>query len=328
MLRNHESSLKKANEIIKVLLVSQHNWRKLLFGASSRDFIWRTLFLIFAIITSSVILFIFIDVWRESFPALIALGPQLFGSVWDPTITHQYGISVFIVGTLCVTAFSLLIAIPLGIGGALFLAEYSPARLKEPLRMVLILMAGLPSIIYGLWGLYSLIPFLRNLISSIPGLEWYSGFGILPASIVLAIMLLPTIVAVSYDAMQMVPDTLREASYALGASRTETSVKVVLFTALPGVGAAVLLSLGRAIGETMAVLLVTGNSAQFPTSIFSQVYVMTSVIANQLGLAIGGYPLMQSALFVVALILLIISMLFSFVAKLIVRWGMRKQGLT
>jgi phosphate transport system permease protein len=159
-------------------------------------------------------------------------------------------------------------------------------------------------------------------------MEWYTGFGVLPASIVLSIMLLPTIVTVSYDSMVMVPDTLREASYALGASRTETSVKVVLKTALPGIGAAVLLSLGRAVGETMAVLLLTGNNASgIPLSIFDLCYVMTSVIANQLGLAVGGYPLMQSALFFVALMLLLLAMVFSFVAKVIVSWGMRKQGL-
>jgi phosphate transport system permease protein len=158
-------------------------------------------------------------------------------------------------------------------------------------------------------------------------MEWYSGYGVLPAAIILSIMLLPTIVAVSYDSMVMVPDTLREASYALGASRTETSIKVVLKTALPGVGAAVLLSLGRAVGETMAVLLVTGNNTTFPRWIFDQCYVMTSVIANQLGLAVGGYPLMESSLFVVALVLLLLSMLFSLTAKSIVAWGMRRQGL-
>ncbi len=308
--------------------MAQRDWRKILFGASTRNLVGRILLLIAAIITSLVIVFIFLDVWAEALPAIIILGPSLFGTTWDPTVTQQYGITVFIIGTLWVTGLSLIIAIPLGIAGSLFLAEYSPNRLKEPLRIILILMAGIPSIIYGLWGMYTLVPFLRDWLGSLPGLEWYTGFGVLPASIVLAVMLLPTIVAVSYDSMVMVPDTLREASYALGASRTETSVKVVLTTALPGVGAAVLLSLGRAVGETMAVLLLTGNnSANIPTSIFDLCYVMTSVIANQLGLAVGGYPLMQSSLFFVALMLLILAMVFSFTAKVIVSWGMRKQGL-
>lgn len=308
--------------------MTQRYWRKILFGASTRDLIGRTLLLFLAVIASVVIVFIFLEVWAEALPAILILGPQLFGSVWDPTVTQQYGILVFIVGTLWVTGLSLLIAIPLGIAGSLFLAEYSPHRLKEPLRILLILMAGIPSIVYGLWGMYTLVPFLREVIGSLPGMGWYTGFGVLPASIVLAIMLLPTIVTVSYDAMIMVPDTLREASYALGASRTETSAKVVLATALPGVGAAVLLSLGRAVGETMAVLLLTGNnSARIPLSIFDLCYVMTSVIANQLGLAVGGYPLMQSSLFFVGLMLLVLSMVFSLAAKVIVGWGMRKQGL-
>jgi len=321
--------------------LSQRNWRKILFGASTRDLVGRTLLLVFAIITSFVIVLIFSQVWARAFPAIIILGPELLGPVWDPTVTEQYGILVFIAGTLWVTGLSLLIAIPIGIAGSLFLAEYCPHRLKEPLRLILILMAGIPSIVYGLWALYTLVPFLRDLISPlyIPvwdsltnsfvwlSMEWYSGYGVLPAAIVLAIMLLPTIVAVSYDSMVMVPDTLREASYALGASRTETSIKVVLMTALPGVGAAVLLSLGRAVGETMAVLLVTGNNTTFPRWIFDQSYVLTSVIANQLGLAVGGYPLMESALFVVALVLLLLSMFFSITAKMVVSWGMRKQGL-
>jgi len=321
--------------------MSSRNWRKILFGASTRDRVWRTLLLIFAFITSFIIVLIFSQIWARALPAIVILGPRLFGPVWDPTVTQQYGITAFIVGTLWVTGISLLIAIPIGIAGSLFLAEYSPSRLKEPLRLILILMAGIPSIVYGLWALYTLVPFLRDLISPLYfpvwdpltnsfvwiSMEWFSGFGVLPAGIILSIMLLPTVVAVSYDSMVMVPDTLREASYALGASRTETSVKVVLLTALPGVGAAVLLSLGRAIGETMAVLLVTGNNTTFPQWIFDQCYVMTSVIANQLGLAVGGYPLMESSLFVVALMLLLISMLFSFTAKLVVAWGMRKRGV-
>lgn len=321
--------------------MSQRNWRKILFGASTRDLVGRTLLLIFAIITSFVIVLIFFQVWLRAIPAIVILGPELLGPVWDPTVTETYGIMVFIVGTLWVTGLSLLIAIPMGIAGALFLAEYSPHWLKEPLRLILILMAGIPSIIYGLWALYTLVPFLRDLISPLylpvfdpitssiiwVSMEWYSGYGVLPAGIILSVMLLPTVVAVSYDSMVMVPDTLREASYALGASRTETSIKVVLTTALPGVGAAVLLSLGRAVGETMAVLLVTGNNTTFPRWLFDQAYVMTSVIANQLGLAVGGYPLMESSLFVVALVLLLISMFFSFTAKIIVAWGMRKQGL-
>ncbi|MFX1318253.1 MAG: phosphate ABC transporter permease subunit PstC [Promethearchaeota archaeon] len=316
----------------------------ILLDASGRDLVGRTLLLVFAVITSLVIVAIFLQTWLRALPAFVLnfFGViNLLGPVWDPTVTATYGITVFIAGTLWVTGLSLLIAIPLGLAGAIFLAEYSPYRLKEPLRLILILMAGIPSIVYGLWALYTLIPFLRNLISPLYlpvldiasgsilwiSMEWYSGFGVLPAGIVLAVMLLPTVVAVSYDAMIMVPDTLREASYALGASRTETSLKVVLMTALPGVGAAVLLSLGRAVGETMAVLLITGNNTTFPRWIFDQCYVMTSVIANQLGLAVGGYPVMESALFVVAVVLLLISVLFSFSAKLIVAWGMRKQGL-
>ncbi len=305
--------------------MSHRKWHQRISLPSVFDRVGRTLLLIFSIITSLVIVFIFFNVWREAAPAIIILGPALLGPVWDPTVQGLYGILVFVSGTLWVAGLAIVIAIPLGLGGAIFMSEYSPHWLRQPLRMVSELMAGIPSIVYGLWAVNTLVPVLRESFS--PVVPGYKGYGVLPGAIILAIMLLPTVLAVSDDALQMVPNSLREASAAMGASRTETALKVVFKTALPGIGAAVLLSLGRAIGETMAVLLVTGNSLQVPFSIFDQCYVMTSVLANQLGLAVGGYPLFKSALFVVGLVLLIISIIFTLIAKLVIRWGMRKQGL-
>jgi phosphate transport system permease protein len=259
----------------------------------------------------------------EALPAFAALGLGIFGPLWDPN-RNLFGIAVFIAGTLWVSSLAILMAVPLGVGGALFLSEYCPNRLRLPLRMIMELMAAIPSIVYGLWALKTLVPALRNLFQ--PSIGHYSGFGVLAGSIILGVMLLPTVVAVSEDAMRMVPDTLREASYALGASRTETARRVVLSGALPGIGAAILLSLGRAVGETMAVLMVTGNSLVFPVSIFDQTYVMTSVLANQLGYALSE-PIYRSALFAVALVLLLLSVLFTVLAKLAIRRGMRRQGL-
>jgi phosphate transport system permease protein len=298
-------------------------WHERLFGPTARDLLGRSLLLLFSIATSLVIVGIFILLWAESLPALLNLGLGIFGPIWDPN-RNLFGIAVFITGTLWVSSFAILLAVPLGVGGALFLSEYCPERIRLPLRMILELMAAIPSIIYGLWALKTLVPALRNTFQ--PLVSYYSGFGVLAGVIILAVMLLPTVVAVSEDAMRMVPDTLREASFALGASRTETARRVVLSTALPGIGAAALLSLGRAIGETMAVLMVTGNSLVFPVSIFDQTYVMTSVLANQLGYALAD-PLYRSALFSVALILLLVSVMFTTLGRMAIRWAMRKQGL-
>ena len=298
-------------------------WYQRLFGPTARDLLGRSLLLIFSITTSLVIVWILILLLAEALPAFATLGPGILGPLWDPNQNH-FGIAVFIAGTLWVSSLAILLAVPLGVGGALFLSEYCPNRLRLPLRMILELMAAIPSIVYGLWALKTLVPALRSTFQ--PLVSYYAGFGVLAGAIILAVMLLPTVVAVSEDAMRMVPDTLREASYALGASRTETARRVVLSSALPGIGAAVLLSLGRAVGETMAVLMVTGNSLVFPVSIFDQTYVMTSILANQLGYALAE-PLYRSALFSVAFMLLLISVMFTVVAKLAIRWGMRRQGL-
>ncbi|MFX1473948.1 MAG: phosphate ABC transporter permease subunit PstC [Promethearchaeota archaeon] len=294
-----------------------------LFGATARDWFGRHILLVASLVASLVIAGIFILLWIEASPALFTQGLGLLGPIWDPN-SGLYGISVFVAGTVWVSGLALILAMPLGIATAVFLSEYCPNRLRRPLRMVMEFMAAIPSIVYGLWGLKTLVPALRATFRPIVG--DYSGYGVLAGAIILAVMLLPTIVAVSDDAMQMVPDSLREASYALGASRTETARRVVLSTALPGIGAAVLLSLGRAIGETMAVYMVTGNSLMYPAGIFDQSFVMTSVITAQLGYALSN-PLYRSALFAVALVLLLISIMFTILAKLVIRWGMRRRGL-
>jgi phosphate transport system permease protein len=152
-----------------------------------------------------------------------------------------------------------------------------------------------------------------------------NGRSLLTGGIILAIMLLPTIVAISDDALQTVSMSLREASLALGATRSETARKIVLSAALPGIGAAIVLSLGRAVGETMAVLMVTGNTLAVPYSLFDPVYVMTSIITNQLGYAFV-FPLWRSALFAVGLMLMLISIMFTIVAKIFIRWGMKSRG--
>jgi phosphate transport system permease protein len=242
---------------------------------------------------------------------------------WDPN-RDIYGIATFVAGSLMCTGIAIGIAVPLGIGGAIFLSEFCPMRLRSPIKMIVEMMAAIPSIVYGLWAFLVLVPLISNNIAPVFGSD-SNGLTLLAGGIILAIMLLPTVVTISNDALQSVPRSLREASLALGATQSETSRKIVLSAALPGVGAAVVLSLGRAVGETMAVLMVTGNSLQIPYSLFDPTYVMTSIITNQLGYAFV-FPLWRSALFAVGLILLIMSICFTITAKLFIRWGMKTRG--
>lgn len=294
--------------------------------------------LIPATASTFIIILILAFLWFESVPILTSPqgGPGIVVSpTWDPN-RNLFGIGIFVAGSLACTAIAIGIAIPLGVGGAIFLSEFCPNRLRTLLRMIVEMMAAIPSIVYGLWALLVIVPFIKN--SFAPAVQsnilfswmpWFqgetNGHSFLAGGLILAIMLLPTVVAISNDALQSVPQSLREASYALGATRSETARKIVASAALPGVGAAVVLSLGRAVGETMAILLVTGNSLQLPYSLFNPVYVMTSIITNQLGYAYV-FPLWRSALFAVALILLLMSIAFTITAKLFIRWGMKTRG--
>jgi phosphate transport system permease protein len=285
-----------------------------------------------------IIILILTFLWYESAP--IFGSPQggpgiVVNPTWDPN-RNLYGIGIFITGSLACAAIAIGIAVPLGIGGAIFLSEFCPNRLRTPLRMIVEMMAAIPSIVYGLWALLVIVPYIKNTFAPavqsnilFSWMPWFqgdtNGLSLLAGGLILAIMLLPTVVAISNDALQAVPRSLREASYALGATRSETARKIVASAALPGIGAAVVLSLGRAVGETMAVLLVTGNSLQVPYSLFDPIYVMTSIITNQLGYAFV-FPLWRSALFAVALILLLMSIAFTVTAKLFIRWGMKTRG--
>lgn len=279
-----------------------------------------------AVASTLIIILVLTFLWLES-AAIFGDSHGGIGIIvnptWDPN-RDLYGIAIFIVGSLMCTGIAIGIAVPLGIAGAIFLSEYCPMWLRQPIKMIVEMMAAIPSIVYGLWAFLVLVPAISTNIAPLFGSE-SNGLSLLAGGIILSIMLLPTVVTISNDALQTVPRTLREASLALGATRSETSRKIVLSAALPGVGAAVVLSLGRAVGETMAVLMVTGNSLQIPYSLFDPTYVMTSIITNQLGYAFV-FPLWRSALFAVGLILLIISMCFTITAKLFIRWGMKTRG--
>jgi phosphate transport system permease protein len=290
------------------------------------DMLGRLGFFIPAIASTIIIVLILAFLWYESVPIFVDpnAGPGIIVSpTWDPN-RDLFGIAIFIIGSLLCAGIAIGIAVPLGIGGAIFLSEFCPMRLRQPIKSVIEMMAAIPSIVYGLWAYLVLVPIIKNNIAPITQ-STTNGLSLLAGGLILAIMLLPTIVTISTDALQTVPRSLREASLALGATQSETSRKIVLSAALPGVGAAIVLSLGRAVGETMAVLMVTGNSLQIPYSLFDPTYVMTSIITNQLGYAFV-FPLWRSALFAVGFILLIMSICFTLTAKFFIKWGMKTRG--
>ena len=291
------------------------------------DKIGKLALLLPALTSVMIIILILSFLWFESAPILTDpnVGPGIIVSpTWDPN-RDLFGIGIFVIGSLLCTTIAIVLAVPLGIGGAIFLSEFCPMILRRPIKMIVEMMAAIPSIVYGLWAYIVLVPWIANVYAPSVGVQT-NGLSLLAGGLILAIMLLPTVVTISTNALETVPLSLREASLALGATQSETARRIVLSAAIPGIGAAVVLSLGRAVGETMAILMVTGNSLQIPYTIFDSTYVMTSIITNQLGYAFV-FPLWRSALFTVALMLLIMSFTFTAVAKMFIKWGMKTRGL-
>jgi phosphate transport system permease protein len=250
----------------------------------------------------------------------------LLGTEWDPVADH-YGALPYVIGTLVTSGLALLMAMPLGIGSAVFLAELSSRRLGEVVSFVMELLAAIPSIVFGIWGFFVLAPFLRSAVE--PWLVQHLGFlplfrgipfgiGILNAAIILAIMIVPTIVSISREVLLATPRTLREASLALGATQAE-SIAVALDAAKPGILGAVILALGRALGETMAVTMVIGNTNRIPTSLLDPGATMASVIANEFTEATS--PLYISALIQIALVLFGVTIVVNALARLLVYWA-------
>lgn len=253
-----------------------------------------------AISSVVIILLIIIFIFSEGLPSMESYGflNFIFGSTWDPS-SGQYGVLPMIVGSLGITSLALLMSVPLSLLCAIFMAEVAPPRMRKLLKPVIETLAGIPSVVYGFFGLIVLVPFMRVHFGG-------TGFSMFTASIILTVMILPTIVSVSEDALRSVPSEYKEASLALGATHWQTIKNVLFPAAVPGVITAIILGMGRAIGETLAVIMVAGNVAQFPTSIMDPVRALTSNIALEMGYATGIH---YSALFGTAIVLFIIIML-------------------
>lgn len=253
-----------------------------------------------------IILFIF----RESLPAFAKVGVLQFitGTTWAPG-KETFGILPMIAGSVVVTAGALVVGVPLGLGSAIYLSEFAPKKTARVLKPTIELLAGIPSVVFGFIGLTVLVPFIRDRFGG-------PGFSVLASSLVLGVMILPTMTSISYDALRAVPAAYREGMLAVGATSWQAVKMVVLPAAKSGLLAAAILAMGRAVGETMAVIMVAGNATIVPTSLLDPVRTMTSNIALEMGYASG---LHRSALFATGVVLFVVIGVLNTVARAAVR---------
>jgi len=257
-----------------------------------------------------------VGLYQRSRPILATkpLGELLFSSSWRP-LQGEFGFLPFILGSLWVTILALLIAVPLCLLTSVYLSEYAHRYVRECTKPLIDLLAGIPSVVYGVWGVLVIVPLIKDRIAPFFG-TYSAGYSVLAGGIVLAIMVIPVITHVSAEVFRSVPDDVREASLSLGATKWQTTKHVVLRKGMPGVIAAVVLGLSRAFGETMAVLMVAGNVAKSPTSIFDPAYPLPALIANNYGEMLS-VPLYDSALLFGCLVLLIVVLSFNAAARVV-----------
>ncbi len=292
---------------------------------SNGDSVFRFLTLVLASSALFLTAVYFFELYTGSSPTLRTGIGFVTGSTWDP-VNSVFGVLPMLYGSLVTSAIALLIGVPVSLGVAVFLSEVSPHRLRSPISFVVEMLAAVPSVVYGLWGLFVLAPTLREDVY--PVLERYVGFlpifqgtiygvSMLTAGIVLAIMIIPIVASISRDALLAVPDSQREAAFALGATRSEVIRISVLSYARSGIFASIFLGLGRAFGETMAVTMLIGNTPLISSSLFSPGYSLASLVANEYTEAIGSTYI--SALVEAGLVLLLVSFLANVIARLLIR---------
>jgi phosphate transport system permease protein len=299
--------------------------RALLRRLRTGDEIARLVTLVFALSTVLLTVVLVEQLWVNSALARHRFGfTFLWSRVWDP-VFNQFGALPFVYGTLVTSALGLAIAVPLGLGAAIFLAELAPRRLSDNFTFLIDLLAAVPSVIYGLLGVFVLVPLMRTEIQ--PALKRTLGFiplfqgpaygiGLLTAGLVLAVMIVPFIISVSREVLLAVPRDQREAALALGATRWEATWKAVVPYARTGIMGSVFLALARALGETMAVTMVIGNNPRISTSLFAPGYSIASVLANEFSEATGNLYL--SALIELGLVLFLLTFVLNGLARLLI----------
>jgi len=281
-----------------------------------KDIIASKLMLLATILSSLIVFIMAFILFQKSRPILAtqSLIELFLTSSWHP-IRGEFGFFPFIIGTLSVTGLAMILAIPISLLSAIYLTEYVPSKVRGIIEPPIDLLAGIPSVIYGLWGVLLVVPLIRYYVAPFVGATT-TGYSLLAGGIVLAIMVFPIIISVSGEVFRAVPFEMREASFALGATKWQTVKHVVIRKALPGVTAAIILGFSRAFGETMAVLMVMGNVAKVPSSLFDPAYSLPALIANNYG-EMMSIPLYDSALMLTALILLLVMAFFNVLARII-----------
>jgi phosphate transport system permease protein len=272
--------------------------------------------LLFTVASVSVLFIIGIGLYYKSTPILnkLSWGQLLGSSIWKP-FKGLFGFFPYIMGTLWVTGIAIVIALPLCILTSLYIIEYAPSRLRRFLMPFVNLLSGIPPVIFGVWGVLFIIPLIQEYIAP-HFVEYSTGYSVLAGGIVLAVMIFPLIVSIVNEVLRTMPQELKDASLALGATKWETIKKVILRKALPGIIAATVLAVSRAFGETIAVLMVCGNNAVVPHSVFDTGYPLPALIANNYG-DMMSIPLYDSALMFAALLLFIIILLFNIISRVI-----------
>jgi phosphate transport system permease protein len=301
--------------------------------ASYRDRVFKAVLTLAAAGIPVLLCFLVFELWSGARLAIGRFGLEFITtSVWDP-VAERFGAFPLIFGTLVSSLIALVIAVPLSLGVAIYLTEFAPKALRQPVAFLISLLAAIPSVVYGLWGIFVLIPLLRK--SVFPLLR--DAFGVLPlfqgpiygpsmlaAGVILAIMVMPYVMSVSREVLMAVPNTQREASLALGATRWEAVITTVVPYARSGIVGAVILGLGRALGETMAVTMLIGNRHEVSASLFAPGYTMAAAIANEFSEAVGDLHL--SALAYVAFLLFVVTVLVNAGARLLIWRVARGSG--
>ncbi|MFH2042654.1 MAG: phosphate ABC transporter permease subunit PstC, partial [Acidobacteriota bacterium] len=288
-----------------------------------KENIYRGIFTVLAFASLLFLVGITVTLFKEGIPIFKQVGffDFIFGKAWYPTHENpEFGILPLIMGSFWVTAGAIFICVPLGVGSALFINELAGRRMKAYLKPIIELLAGIPSIIYGFFGMVVVAPFIQKLLGLPVGLTAFTG------SLMLGIMATPTVASISEDALSFVPKSFREASFAVGANRWQTLTKVIVPAAGSGISTGIILGMSRAVGETMTVLMVCGGSAVIPHTLFQPVRPMTATIAAEMGETVFG-SLHYHSLFAIGLVLFLITMAFNIIAELISRRFRLKLGL-
>jgi phosphate transport system permease protein len=301
--------------------------------ANYGDRIFKLVLTLAALLIPVLLGFLVYELWSGARLAVGRFGFDFVtSSTWDP-VAEEFGAFPLIFGTLLSSLIALLIAVPLSLGVAIYLTEFAPKAVRQPVAFLIGLLAAIPSVVYGLWGIFVLIPVLRT--TAFPFLRQLFGFlpffqgpiygpSMLAAGIILAIMIMPYVMSVSREVLLAVPNTQREAALALGATRWEAVITAVIPYARSGLIGAIILGLGRALGETMAVTMVIGNRHEIVASLFSPGYTMAAAIANEFSEAVGDLHL--SALAYVAFVLFVVTVLVNAGARLLIWRVARGSG--